>query len=352
MGNCGCFSFLKESCLRRRKTNRNCLTWQVPARRKSHGMHRARARRSPARRRQRGQERRFFAVAARQAWRRRHLAQSGRAAADPGAPEVAEGRGGGAGRRRGVCLNLEILAGGKRMMRCEALRTSAGSGDLNLPEELELAIPCLKPGGVFTALCRPFGLGELPATGLWQSLVACYGKEAVLKLELLEVQDLCLATLEGHERLDYAKGRKEAAGRFFKRQRFEAALERYSLAAEMLTQRDDIKDNALYSQAQEVKSLCELNAAACLLKLEKWRDAEAVCNAILRANPANEKALFRRGKALLALGDSARASADLRKVLEVNPNNSEAKQLLQQAKKESKGTARERNVYAKMLQSD
>ena len=36
-----------------------------------------------------------------------------------------------------VCLNLEILAGGKRMMRCEALRTSAGSGDLNLPEELE-----------------------------------------------------------------------------------------------------------------------------------------------------------------------------------------------------------------------
>ncbi|CAJ1348759.1 unnamed protein product [Effrenium voratum] len=251
-----------------------------------------------------------------------------------------------------VCLNLEILAGGKRMMRCEALRTSAGSGDLNLPEELELVIPCLKPGGVFTALCRPFGLGELPATGLWQSLVACYGKEAVLKLELLEVQDLCLATLEGHERLDYAKGRKEAAGRFFKRQRFEAALERYSLAAEMLTQRDDIKDNALYSQAQEVKSLCELNAAACLLKLEKWRDAEAVCNAILRANPANEKALFRRGKALLALGDSARASADLRKVLEVNPNNSEAKQLLQQAKKESKGTARERNVYAKMLQSD
>ena len=37
-------------------------------------------------------------------------------------------------------------------------------------------------------------------------------------------------------------GRKEAAGRFFKRQRFEAALERYSLAAEMLTQRDDIKE--------------------------------------------------------------------------------------------------------------
>ena len=32
--------------------------------------------------------------------------------------------------------------------------------------------------------------------------------QAVLKLELLEVQDLCLATLEGHERLDYAKGER------------------------------------------------------------------------------------------------------------------------------------------------
>ena len=32
--------------------------------------------------------------------------------------------------------------------------------------------------------------------------------------------------------------------------------------------------------------------------------------------PLAREALFRRGKALLALGDSARASADLRKVLE------------------------------------
>lgn len=58
----------------------------------------------------------------------------------------------------------------------------------------------------------------------------------------------------------------------------------------MLSHRDDIKDNALYSQAQEVRSACELNAAACLLKLEKWREAQQVCDAILRTNPANEKA--------------------------------------------------------------
>eukprot|EP00913_Durusdinium_trenchii_P021754 g20439.t2 len=402
-----------------------------------------------------------------------------------------------------VTFNIEVFdlsarTRGPAALSCQSLRAQLGSGEVRLPEELEIIIPCLKPGGVFTAFCRSFGeLGALPETGLWQSLSSCasdcrslcrssvvpptrswspvrnrrgsftrrlqeaapslqlrpevqvklqltcgssgcapchydtsetapgrqvtwllsmppgpaldalkaaqeeeitslesdetfgemlpdlreaaldaiasnrkrkssgMGKEVLMKLELLEAQDLCLATLEGHERLEYAKGRKDAGGRYFKRGWCNdktlqvtpsvpccLAPRRYSLTAEMLTHRDDIKDNSLWSQAQEVKSACELNAAACLLKLEKWRDVEAVCNAILRTNPANEKALFRRGKALLALGEADRAEKDLKKVLEVNAGNSEAKHLLQQARKESKGTKRERNVYAAMLQSE
>lgn len=255
-----------------------------------------------------------------------------------------------------VTLNLEIFElspAPQQRFSARGLRAQAGSGDVRLPEELELIIPCVKPGGVFLAHSKKFGeFGPLPETGMWQSLSTCVDKEVLMKVELLEAQDLCLATLEGHERLEYAKGRKDAAARYFKRGKYEAALERYSLAAEMLQDRADIKDTSLYSQAKEVRSACELNAAACLLKLEKWRDVEAVCNAILRTNPVNEKALFRRGKALLALGHGDRAEKDLKQVLEVNPNNAEARQLLQQAKKESKGTQREKNVYAKMLQAD
>ena len=254
-----------------------------------------------------------------------------------------------------VTLDLEVLELPSKVaiFSCRSFKTQPGSGDLRLPEELELIIPSVQPGGVFLAHCPKFGVfGPLPEMGMWQSLASCLNKEVLIKIEILEVQDLCLATLEGHDRLDYAKGRKDAGGRYFKRAKYESALERYSLASEMLQHRDDIKDNTLWTQAQEVKSACELNAAACLLKMEKWREAEAVCNAILRANPSNEKALFRRGKALLSLGDGDRAEKDLKKILEVNPNNAEAKQLLQQAKKESKGTQRERNVYAKMLQSD
>ncbi|CAE7652900.1 FKBP70, partial [Symbiodinium necroappetens] len=196
-------------------------------------------------------------------------------------------------------------------------------------------------------LCQKLDFGKL---SLHVLSMHCCGKEIILKLQLVEVQDLCLATLEGHERLEYAKGRKDAGSKFFKRDKFESALERYSLAAEMLGHRDDIKDNALWAQAQDVRALCELNAAACLLKLEKWREAEAVCNAILRASPDNEKALFRRAKALLASGDAARAEVDLRRVLEANSGNAEAKQLLQKARQQGKGTEKERKVYAKMLQ--
>ena len=64
----------------------------------------------------------------------------------------------------------------------------------------------------------------------------------------------------------------------------------------MLSHRDDIKSTALYSEASEVRRACELNAAACLLKLERWREAQQVCDAILRLNPANEKASFYRSR--------------------------------------------------------
>ncbi|CAE7240872.1 FKBP70 [Symbiodinium pilosum] len=254
-----------------------------------------------------------------------------------------------------VSLDVEVLevreSSLETRLACRGLRTASGSGEVRLPEELELAIPHLKkPAGTFIILCDSFcQFGALPETGVWQALAPCFGKKVILRIELVEVQDLCLATLEGHERLEYAKGRKDAGSKFFKREKFEPALERYSLAAEMLTHRDDIKDNALWAQAQEVRALSELNAAACLLKLEKWREAEAVCNAILRASPDNEKALFRRAKALLALGDAARAGVDLRRVLEVNSSNAEAKQLLQKARQEGKGTEKEKKVYAKML---
>ncbi|CAE8616357.1 unnamed protein product [Polarella glacialis] len=250
------------------------------------------------------------------------------------------------------CLGRAFASGSLSLrLPLQRLQLVAGNGDESLPEEMELAIPRLKQGVASEVLCRRYGGMEDThgRSAPWKVLSDCVGKTLLFKLNLVEAEDLCLATLPANERLDYAKDRKEAGSRFFKRGCSEAALERYSLAAELLGHIDDIKDSSQNKEAKEVRTLCELNAAACLLKLENWRGAEAVCSAVLRQNPDNEKALFRRAKALLAQGDGPRAQVDLRKVLDANPGNGEARQMLQEARREGRGTAREKKVYAKML---
>lgn len=176
-------------------------------------------------------------------------------------------------------------------------------------------------------------LGPLPEGADWQELAACHGQSVLLKLTLISLEGFCLATLAAADRLAYARGRKEAGGRFFKRSCFASALERYSLAAELLSYVEDLKDGSLISEAKELRLMCELNAIVCLLKLQKWREAETVSCSVLKQRPDNEKALFCRARALLEQGDAARAGIDLRKVLNINPENHAAKQLLDRTRR-------------------
>ena len=78
----------------------------------------------------------------------------------------------------------------------------------------------MKPGGTFLASCL---LGAPPDA--WRCLSHCVGRRVLIRVELLAAQELHVATLEGHERLAYAVGRKEAAGSYFKRKRYAEALE-------------------------------------------------------------------------------------------------------------------------------
>lgn len=260
-----------------------------------------------------------------------------------------------------VTVDLEIFLAVKEdgyvyvqggwLLSIKDLQLQVGTGLPCMPEELELAIPKLKLGVASQVLCTSFGTGSgtFPEDADWQEFVKHRGKELLMKLTLKEAEDLHVATLPSIDRLKYASGRKDAGSNYYKRDRFLAALERYSLAAEMLNYIDDIKESTLNIEATQVRITCELNAAMCLLKLGKWREAEGVCSVILRARPDNEKALFRRARALLEIGEGARAEMDLKKVLEVNPENTEAKALLARAKREAKGSTREKKVYAKML---
>jgi tetratricopeptide (TPR) repeat protein len=68
------------------------------------------------------------------------------------------------------------------------------------------------------------------------------------------------------------------------------------------------------------------------IKLEKYSDAVNDCNCVLKMDPDNVKAFLRRGSAKQSQGLYKAAEDDLKKVLELEPNNSRGKELLIQVR--------------------
>ncbi|XP_021518730.1 FK506-binding protein-like [Meriones unguiculatus] len=86
------------------------------------------------------------------------------------------------------------------------------------------------------------------------------------------------------------------------------------------------------------------NLAACQLLLGQPQLAAQSCDRVLEREPGHLKALYRRGVAQAALGNLEKASADLKKVLAVDPKNRAAQEELWKVvvreKKQDAGLAR------------
>eukprot|EP00931_Biecheleriopsis_adriatica_P023612 TRINITY_DN14877_c0_g1_i2.p2 TRINITY_DN14877_c0_g1~~TRINITY_DN14877_c0_g1_i2.p2 ORF type:complete len:101 (-),score=33.60 TRINITY_DN14877_c0_g1_i2:19-321(-) len=89
-----------------------------------------------------------------------------------------------------------------------------------------------------------------------------------------------------------------------------------------------------------MKHACRLNSLACFLKMEEFVKARDMANEFLREYPGNAKALYRRASAALSLGDFDDALRDLRRVLEVEPANADARRLFAEAVRKGKEESR------------
>jgi len=160
-----------------------------------------------------------------------------------------------------------------------------------------------------------------------------------------------LINKEPEYRVRYALGRKDAAAKYFKAQRFHLALVKYQTVAGILGKDDDIKDENLRTEATAGRRAAQQNVAMCHLKLGDTTAAIQSCTELLQEDPQNEKALYRRAMAHMADGHYPAAEADLKCCVTANPGNQEARRLLQQCKVEAKQrAASEKGMYAKMLE--
>jgi len=72
------------------------------------------------------------------------------------------------------------------------------------------------------------------------------------------------------------------------------------------------------------------NAAAAALVLRDWDGAIDAATAVLQAQPAHAKALYRRARGRAATGDIPQARADLEALLRAQPSNAAARKLLEE----------------------
>merc|ERR1711957_596435 len=84
--------------------------------------------------------------------------------------------------------------------------------------------------------------------------------------------------------------------------------------------------------------------------LDKWRDADESCEAVLKEDPDNVKALFRRGQAKRNLQLYQEAEYFFRRVHDLDKENKEAARMLVQVRQRIKAeTEQQKVMFSKMV---
>ncbi|XP_076959123.1 peptidyl-prolyl cis-trans isomerase FKBP62-like [Bidens hawaiensis] len=157
------------------------------------------------------------------------------------------------------------------------------------------------------------------------------------------------------EKIEAAGKKKEEGNVFFKAGKYKKAIKRYEKAAKYIEYDTNFEEDEK-KQAKALKITCNLNNAACQLKLKEYKQAEKLCTKVLELEGTNVKALYRRAQAYINVADLDLAEIDIKKALEIDPNNKdvklEYKVLKEKIKEYNKKDAKfYGNMFAKMTKS-
>jgi len=216
-------------------------------------------------------------------------------------------------------------------------------GDGEVAEVFEMAARRMKKSERARLLCRAPELCREAKLGLSE----INARKVEFVVELLDFQEdtMEIFATDADGKFEFAVSRKDVGGRFFKEQRYMMAFDRYAFVVKMLTDNWDKKSE----KVDDMVTTCQLNQAACLLKVHDLKGAIRACSIVLDRKPRNVKALFRRATAHHERKEHMDAIRDLNKALEIEPQNAEARRLLQQAKQAQREEDKSsKAIFAKM----
>jgi len=215
-------------------------------------------------------------------------------------------------------------------------------GEGSVIDALEFAVLDMVAGETAVLTCtEPMSYCHDERLGL-----QCSGASTVvLTVELKHLEPCFVAAeLPLAERIAFAQARKDKGGELFQQSRFRLALDRYDKVLALFNA--DENDPAV----AELRLLCELNRAACLLKVGDPTGAIAACNNVLDVDPDQIKALFRRGSARFQMSNYSGALSDMNEVLQKDPRNVDARNMVVQIRAAKKQySQKEKTTAAKMV---
>ncbi|OAY34838.1 peptidyl-prolyl cis-trans isomerase FKBP62 [Manihot esculenta] len=217
---------------------------------------------------------------------------------------------------------------------------------------LDKAVMSMKKGEVAQLTIAPehaFGSSELK-----QELAVVPPNSTVYyEVELVSfVKEKESWDMNTQEKIEAAGKKKEEGNALFKAGKYALASKRYEKAVKYIEYDSSFSDEEK-KQAKALKIACNLNNAACKLKLKEYKQAEKLCTKVLEMDSRNVKALYRRAQAYIQLVDLDEAELDIKKALEIDPENREVRleyktlkeKMREYNKKEAKFYG---NMFAKM----
>ncbi|KAJ8477665.1 hypothetical protein OPV22_021392 [Ensete ventricosum] len=206
----------------------------------------------------------------------------------------------------------------------------------------EIALVTIPPEYAFLSTESKQDLAAVPANS-----TVIYEVELVSFVKEKESWDMNTA-----EKIEAAAKKKEEGNALFKMGKYMRASKKYEKGSKFI-EHDNSFSEEEKKQSRALKAICSLNNAACKLKLKDYKEAEKLCTKVLETESRNVKALYRRAQAYIQLVDFDLAELDIKKALEIDPDNrdvkSEYKTLKEKMKEYNKKDAKfYGNIFAKM----
>ncbi|ONH92763.1 hypothetical protein PRUPE_8G194100 [Prunus persica] len=221
---------------------------------------------------------------------------------------------------------------------------------------LDRAVLTMKKGEVALLTLAPeyaFGSSESP-----QELAVVPPNSTVYyEVELVSFEkDKESWDMNTEEKIEAAGKKKEEGNALFKAGKYARASKRYEKAVKYIDYDTSFSEEDK-KQSKVLKVACNLNNAACKLKLKDYKQAEKLCSKVLEIEGRNVKALYRRAQAYIQLADLDLAELDIKKALEIDPNNRDVKLEYKTLKEKMKEFNKKEakfygNMFAKLTKSD